>query len=276
MSHAPAPRIHPTALISPEAVLADDVQVGAYVIIEGEVHIGPGCVLRPHVHLCGPLSLGRNNTLFTGVVLGERPQHMKYADEPTRLEVGDNNVFREHVTVHRGTTAKVLTRIGNHNYFMVNSHIGHDCDIGNSCIFANGALVGGHCVIGDGVYLSGNAAVHQFSRLGRLALLSGVSATTKDVPPFMMQQYINCVVGVNVVGMRRAGLTPEQINAVRRAFHILYRERRQISAAADQIERELGEVDTARELVAFLRGSGRGISLNHDRANREGSREAAA
>ena len=143
MPGAESPRIHPTAVISPEAELADDVVVGPYAVIEGKVRVGPGSVLRPHVHLIGPLTMGRNNLICTGVVLGERPQHLKYGDEPTGTEIGDDNIFREHVTVHRGTTHSWQTRIGSRNFFMVNSHVAHDCQIGNQCILANGALVGG-------------------------------------------------------------------------------------------------------------------------------------
>src|SRR5216117_4016677 len=126
--------IHPTAVISPEAELAEDVEVGAHVVIEGRVRVGPGCVLRPGVCLFGPLTLGCNNLLYSGVVLGERPQHTRYNNEPTGLEIGDHNIFREHVTVHRATTYSWTTRIGNHNFFMVNSHVSHDCKVGNRCI----------------------------------------------------------------------------------------------------------------------------------------------
>jgi UDP-N-acetylglucosamine acyltransferase len=264
MANAHSPRIHPTALISPEAELAEDVGVGPFTIVEGHVRIGSGCVLRAHVHLCGPLTLGRNNTVYSGAVLGERPQHLKYYDEPTCLDIGDENIFREHVTIHRGTTATGTTRIGSRNFFMANAHVAHDCVVGNNCILANGALVGGHCTIGDNVYLSGNSAVHQFCRVGRLALLSGCSATSKDIPPFTMQQGINILVGVNVIGMRRAGLTTEQINAVRRAYHVLYREGRALSAATVQVEQELGHIGAVAELVAFIRESVRGVSTARD------------
>jgi UDP-N-acetylglucosamine acyltransferase len=261
MTSALTPRIHPTAVMAPEAVLADDVQVGPYVIIEGAVHIGPGCILRPHAHLCGPLTMGCRNVVFSGAVLGERPQHLHYKDEPTSLEIGDDNIFREHVTVHRGTAHTGKTRIGSRNFFMAGSHIAHDCRIGNGCILANGALAGGHCTIEDGAYLSGNCAIHQFVRIGRLALLSGCSATSKDIPPFIMQQGINCVVGINVIGMRRAGLTQAQINAVRHAFHVLYRQGQTITSALEQLGRELGDIDAVAELITFIRQSTRGISV---------------
>ena len=265
MPIAQSARIHPTALIAPEADLGEGVEVGPYVVIEGEVRIGAGCVLRPGVHLIGPLTMGCHNTVFSGAVLGERPQHLKYAGEKTDLVIGDHNILREHVTIHRGTSQSGETRIGSHNFLMANSHIAHDCQVGNHCILANGALVGGHCTLEDHVYLSGNCAVHQFMRVGRLALLSGVSATTKDIPPFIVQQRINCVVGVNVVGMRRAGIPTAHIDAVRRAFHLLYRSHMLIPAALEHMERDLGHVPEIGERITFIRATRRGIVLHIDR-----------
>ncbi len=270
MPSAQSPRIHPTAVMSSEAELADDVQVGPFVVIEGPVRLGPGCVLRPHVHLCGPLTMGRNNVVFTGAVLGERPQHLKYDDEPTGVEIGDHNIFRENVTIHRGTTHSWRTRIGSHNFFMAGSHVAHDCQIGDHCILANGALVAGHCVLQDNVYLSGNCAIHQFIRIGRLALLSGASTTTKDIPPFVMQHGRNTVFGINVVGMRRAGLANEQINAVRDVFRLIYRSGLLLPAALAQAEREWGHCAAVAEMLAFIHECKHGIN-----PMRERDREAA-
>jgi UDP-N-acetylglucosamine acyltransferase len=255
-------RTHPTALISAEADLGEDVQVGPYVVIEGPVIIGAGCVLRPFAHLIGPLTLGRNNQVFSGAVIGEQPQHVKYKGELTRTEIGDNNIFRENVTVHRGTTATGVTRIGSNNFLMAGAHVAHDCVVGNNCILANGALMGGHCILEDNVFLSGNCAIHQFVRVGRLALLSGVSAATKDIPPFIMEQRVNVVVGVNVVGMRRAGIPHAHIDAVRQAFHHLYREELTVPAALARIEEQFPDVPEVMELVTFIRKSSRGISTN--------------
>jgi len=269
MSISQSARVHATALVSAEAELADHVEIGPYAIIEGKVRLGPDCVVKPNAYLQGPLTMGRGNVVFSGAVLGERPQHLKYNDEPTALEIGDFNVFREHVTIHRGTTHSWATRIGDHNYFMVNSHVGHDCVIGNHCILTNGALVGGHCVLEDNVYLSGNCAVHQFVRIGRLAMLSGCSATTKDIPPFIMQQYIDTVVGLNVVGLRRAGFTPLQMDAIRRAFKLLFRERSTLPAALARLEQELGEVDVVQELIAFVRHCPKGINPMRSRGREE-------
>ncbi len=267
MPIAPTARVHPTALIDPRADLADHVEVGPFAVVEGPVRVGPGCVLRAHVHLVGPLTMGRDNVVFSGAVLGERPQHLKYRDEPTGVEIGDGNVFREHVTVHRGTDHAWVTRIGSRNFFMANSHIAHDCVVGSHCILANGAVLGGHVVLADNVYISGNSAVHQFVRIGRLALLSGVSASTKDIPPFCLQQRIDTVVGVNVIGMRRAGISHAQIDAVRRAFHVIFRAGHVIPHALTLVEQELGDVDVVRELVTFIRESKRGINpMREDRS----------
>jgi UDP-N-acetylglucosamine acyltransferase len=266
MPIAASARIHPTAVVAPEADLADGVEVGPHAVIEGEVKLGPGCVVRPGALLVGPLTMGGHNTVFSHAVLGERPQHLRYNGEPTRLEVGDHNVFREGVTVHRGTSQSWVTRVGSRNYLMANAHVAHDCTIGDGCILANGALVAGHCTLGDGVFLSGNSAVHQFCRLGRLALLSGTSATTKDIPPFIIQQRMNCVVGVNVVGMRRAGIPTAHIDAVRRAFHLIYHSAMVLPASLARAEAELPGVPEVAELVAFIRSSTRGIILHTDRA----------
>lgn len=274
MPSAPSPRIHPSAIISAEAELADDVVVGPLAVIEGKVRVGPGCVIRPHAQLHGPLTMGRNNLVYGNAVLGERPQHTKYADEPTSVEIGDGNIFREGVTIHRATTHSWVTRIGDHNFFMVNSHVAHDCQVGSRCILANGALIGGHCTIADGVYLSGNAAVHQFVRIGRLALLSGCSTTTKDMPPFVIQQGRNCVAGINVVGMRRAGVPADDIRAVRSAFHLLFRSGLSIPNALERIEKECGTSKAVGELVQFIRQSSARGGINNTR-DRDRENEAA-
>jgi UDP-N-acetylglucosamine acyltransferase len=270
MIHPQSVRVHPTAVVSAEAELAEGVEIGPFVVIEGPVRLGPGCVLRPYVHLCGPITMGAANVVYTGAVLGERPQHLKYNDEPTRLEIGDRNVFREQVTVHRGTSHSWATRIGSDNYFMAHSHVAHDCQIGNRCILANGALLAGHCVIEDSVFLSGNCAIHQFCRVGRLALLSGCSITSKDIPPFALMQGLTRITGVNVVGMRRAGMPGEQIDAIRHAFRLLFHGGDVLPRALRQVEQQLGTVPAVAELIAFIRGSKRGIPTM-----REHQREAA-
>jgi UDP-N-acetylglucosamine acyltransferase len=265
MPISPSARVHPTALVDPRADLGEDVEIGPFAVIEGPVRLGAGCVVKMGAHLLGPLSLGTGNTVFSHAVLGEQPQHLRYAGEPTRLEIGDGNVFREHVTIHRAVTAGGVTRIGNANYFMVNSHVAHDCVVGDRCMLANGALVAGHCVLQDGVLMSGNSAVHQFVRVGRLGLVSGLAGSTMDLPPFMIVQRLNVVCGVNVIGMRRAGISHAGIDAVRKAFHLLYRSDMILSCSLPRIEQELGHVAEVAELLAFIRASKRGISLDYQR-----------
>jgi UDP-N-acetylglucosamine acyltransferase len=205
--------------------------------------------------------MGRDNYVGHGAVLGKSPQHRGYCGEATWLQIGDHNVFREFVTVHRGTTqGNGLTWIGDRNMFMVGSHLGHDVRVGNGCTVVNNALVAGHVVLEDGCILSGHTAVQQRVRVGRLAMLGGMGATSKDLPPFVLQQGYNCVTGLNIVGLRRSGCAAEVIDALRQAFRIFYREGRALSAALEQIEHELGSVAEVAEFVAFIRQSKIGIN----------------
>jgi UDP-N-acetylglucosamine acyltransferase len=268
MSNTPAVLIHPTAVISDEAKLAEDVRVGPFVVIEGPVAIGERTVIRPHAHLIGPLTIGANNDIGTGTVLGGDPQHLAYKGDLTAVEIGEGNSFREYVTVHRAMPVGTgpgtgVTRVGNRNLFMAGSHVAHDCRVGNECIFANSAVIGGHVEVGDRALISGNSAVHQFCRVGRLSLLSGASASSKDIPPFWIMQEVNWVCGVNTIGMRRAGIPSVEIQAVRRAFAMIYKERLTISGALLRIEAELGQFPAIRELVEFIRSSKRGICGAH-------------
>lgn len=254
-----SPLIHPTAVIAAGARLAPNVRVGPFAVIEKDVTLGAGCVVGPHVHLLGVLTAGSNNRFHTGCVLGDTPQHTAYAGEPTRLEIGSDNTFREHVTVHRAMPATGATIIGSHNLFMVGSHVAHDCRIGDSCIFANAAVIGGHVTVMSGAFLSGNSCVHQFCRVGRLAMLSGTSSVSQDLPPFWIVQEVNISRGVNVIGMRRSGIPTVEIQAVRRAYRIINRNGLTITAALDLIEAADGELPAVAELVAFIRDSKRGI-----------------
>ncbi len=253
--------IHPTAVIDTEAVIAPDVQIGAYAVIEGPVQIGPGCVIEAHACLTGPLIMGRNNFIGHGSVLGKGPQHRGYRGEPTAVQIGDSNVFREFVTVHRGTVqGNGVTVIGDRNMFMVGSHVGHDVRIANGCTVVNNALLGGHVTLDDDCILSGHTAVQQRVRIGRLAMLGGTGGTSKDVPPFILQQGYNCVTGLNIIGIRRAGFSTQSIDALRQVFRILYREGRPLSSALEQIETDFGNIAEVSEFVAFVRLSKTGIN----------------
>lgn len=263
MPVAATARIHPSAIVSPEAVIGERVEVGPMVVIEGAVSIGDGCVIRPFVYLIGPLEMGEGNDVSSGVTIGDRPQHMMYKGEPTRTVIGDFNTFREHVTIHRGTVASGVTVVGSHNFIMSGAHIGHDAVVGNHCILANHALVAGHSVLQDRVFMSGNSSIHQFTQIGRLSMVGGQSGMTRDLIPFTIIQETNCVVGVNIIGMRRAGIPSDQINAVRKAFHIIYRSGLMLSIAVARIERELGHVPAVEEMITFIRGARRGVLGGH-------------
>ena len=253
--------IHPTAVIDPEAVLGADVRVGPYAVIEGPVELGPGCVVEAHASLCGPLVLGRDNFVGHGAVLGKSPQHRGYQGEATSVVIGEENIFREFVTVHRGTTqGSGTTRIGDRNLFMIGSHVGHDARIGSGCTVVNYALVAGHVTLQDGCILSGFTAVQQRVRVGRLAMLGGMAGTTKDIPPFVLQQGYNCVTGLNMVGLRRSGCTSDAIESLRQAFRMFYREGRTPGGALDQIESEFATVSEVVEFVSFIRESKIGIN----------------
>jgi len=273
--------IHPSAVISDAAHLGENVKIGPFAVIEGDVQIGAGTVIAPQTHLIGPLTLGENNNVGTGTVLGGAPQHLGYKGEPTNLTIGDGNIFREHVTIHRGMPLGVgpgtgTTRVGNRNLFMAGSHVAHDCVVGNECLFANAAVIGGHVEVGDRALLSGNSAVHQFCRVGRLALLSGASASSKDIPPFWVMQEVNWVCGVNTIGMRRAGISSPEIQAVRRAFSMIYKEQVPIPVALLRLEAESGQFAAIRELVQFIRSSKRGICGSHRFHGHGEDRESAA
>jgi UDP-N-acetylglucosamine acyltransferase len=288
MSRPTLPHVHPTAVISDEAVLPPDVRVGPFAVIEGPVRLGPGCTVGAHAHLRGPLAAGASNDFGTGAVIGGPPQHLGYKGEPTLVEIGDGNSFREHVTVHRGMPVGAgpgtgTTRIGSRCLFMAGSHVAHDCVVGDDVIFANCAVIGGHVTVGDRAFLSGHSAVHQFCRVGRLALIGGMSASSKDVPPFWTIRNINDVRGLNMIGMRRAGVAPADRAAIRKAFRIIYLTRPALllSEATARIEAELGSFAAVRELLDFIRTSKRGISgPHHYRADKddeyEGESKAAA
>ncbi len=263
--------IHPSAVIDPEAEIASDVKVGPYAVIEGPVKVGSGCVIEGHACLSGPLIMGKENVVGHGAVLGKGPQHKGYRGEPTLLRIGDGNIFREHVTINRGTVqGGGETLIGDNNLFMVGSHVGHDCIVGDNCTLVNCALVAGHVRLEDGCILSGHSAVQQRVRIGRLAMLSGLASSSKDVPPFVLQQGYNCVTGLNIVGLRRSGASPEAIAALRETFRILYKEGRPLRAAAERINTDLGHVAEVAEFLTFVRESTLGInpSRSGDRQRR--------
>ncbi len=265
MTLAVSDLIHPTAVIGPEVELEADVQVGPYAILEGPIRIGAGCVIEGHACLTGPLTMGRENFVGHGAVLGKSPQSRVYRGEPTRLTIGDGNTFREYVTVHRGTVdGGGETRIGHRNLMMIGAHVGHDVQMGNGCTLVNCALVGGHAQLGDGCILSGHTAVQQRVRIGRLAMLGGMGGSSKDIPPFVLQQGYNCVTGLNIIGLRRAGVSHEAIDALRQTYRVLYKEGRARNDAIERIESDHGSIPEVREFLEFLRTTTLGINPARD------------
>lgn len=257
--------IHPTAIIDPRAEIDGSAVIGPYVVIEGKVRIGQGTVVGPHAVILGRVEMGCRNRLHAGVVIGDVPQDLGYRGDETGVEIGDDNVFREHVQIHRGTQAGSTTRIGNGNFLMTNVHVAHNCSIGNRAIIASGVLLGGHVRVDDGAFLSGNCVVHQYVRVGRLALLRGLSRTSRDVPPFCIMDGTHTVRAINRVGLRRAGLSSEKILALHRAFVLLFRRPGHLGQRLVALEAE-ATTDEVRELVAFIRASKRGVCVGPRRA----------
>lgn len=250
--------IHPSAVIHPGACLHLTVEVGPLAVIDEGVTLGEGCRVGAHVHLTGRATIGRGNVFHTGCVIGGDPQDLKFRGGATRVRIGDGNVFREHVTVHRANTEAEDTVIGSEGLYMAGAHVGHNCRVGDRVILANGALLGGHVVVEDRAFISGNCLVHQFVRVGTLALMQGGSAISKDLAPYCISRGDNNVSGLNVVGLRRAGVPAEARLELRRMFQLLFRSRRAWVESVRLAELEVRS-DWGRALVAFLGGSRRGI-----------------
>jgi UDP-N-acetylglucosamine acyltransferase len=222
-SHRLCVVIHSTAIIHASARLHSSVQVGPYAVIDQDVTLGADCIVGPHVYLTGRTEIGAGNRFYAGAVIGEAPQDLKYTGEPTGLKIGDKNVFREHVTVHRSTRPDAVTVIGSNCYLMASAHIGHNSLVGNHVIIANGTLLGGHVTIDDRAFISGTCLLHQGVRVGTLALMQGGAAISKDLPPFTIARGGNAICGLNTIGLRRAGLSPSERLQLRQAYLSLFR-----------------------------------------------------
>jgi UDP-N-acetylglucosamine acyltransferase len=249
------------AVVSPQAELAPDVSVGPFSVIGAQVRIGPRSVIGPHAVINGPTTLGADNRVFQFASIGDAPQDKKYRGEPTLLEIGDRNVFRECCTINRGTAGdKGVTRIGDDNLFMAYSHVAHDCVIGANTVFANCASLGGHVEIGDWVILGGLTAVHQFTKIGAHAFLGGGSILSRDVPPYVMVAGNPAVPhSINSEGLKRRGFTEEQVRNVREAYRILYRSELRLAEALTQLEPLAAANPEVRAFVDFIHGSTRSL-----------------
>lgn len=252
--------IHSTAIIDPSARLAADVDVGPYVVIGPKVEVGAGTTIGPHAVLIANLKLGAGCRVHAHAVLGDTPQDTAFHGAESSVEIGDGVTIREGVTIHRGTKDGTVTRVGDGCFLMGNSHLAHNVVLGRGVILANGVLLGGYVEVGDNAFISGNSAVHQFCHIGRLAMVAGEASISQDVPPFCMTATgaFNVIAGLNVVGLRRAGLSAEERLHVKRAFNFLYRSGLNPAQAVERITTEL-PVGPAHEIAHFIRRGKRGF-----------------
>ena len=253
-------QIHPTAIVDPQAEIGTGTIVGPYCIVQAGVVLGADCWLQHHVTLAGPTRVGMRNKFYAYCSIGQQTQDLKYQGEPTFLEIGDENTFREFVTVNRSTTAEGKTRIGHRGNFLAYSHIGHDCDVGDAVIFSNNGTLAGHVQVGDHAIMGGLTAVHQFCRLGRYAITGGCSKIVQDVPPFMIADGNPAKVrGINVVGLERNGFAPETIKTIKEAFRLIYRSKYNTRQAVEAIQQELAASAEITQIVEFIMTTERGI-----------------
>jgi UDP-N-acetylglucosamine acyltransferase len=264
--------IHPTASVHPAAQIDSTVDVAAHAVIDADVVLGPGCVVGPFVHLTGRTTVGEGNRFHAGCVIGDAPQDLRYDGAPTRLRIASGNIFREHVTVHRSNRPEEDTVVGSNNYFMANSHVGHNSIIGDHVIMANGATLGGHVVVENRAFISGNCLVHQFTRVGRLSLMQGGTGISKDLAPFTIAQYRNRICGLNVVGLRRAGMTADQRLELRKLYHAVFRSKLPIRQAAELAATQF-DSEFARELLGFIARSRRGVCAELRRRGTESGKD---
>ena len=253
------PRIHPRAEIDSQAELAPDVEVGPFAVIERDVVIGAGTRILAGAHIRAHTTLGCGNLVRDHAVLGGDPQDLGYKGAATMARIGDRNIFAEGVTIHRGTAAGSETVIGNDCFFMANSHAAHNCIVQDHVILANGAMLGGHSTVGERAFVSGNVAVHQNVRVGRLSMLSGVGSFTVDVPPFALVSDRNRLRGMNSVGVRRAGIPRDAVKGLRGAFRDLFQQRRNLTLAREELVARGGLGPEVLELLDFIESSVRGV-----------------
>jgi UDP-N-acetylglucosamine acyltransferase len=254
--------IHPTAVVEAGAELDPSCEVGPLAVVGPHVRVGPRTVIGAHAVVSGRTTIGEGNRIFPHAVIGEVPQDLKYRGEPTELAIGHRNTFREGVTVSLGTAqGGGVTRIGSGCLLMANSHVGHDCDVGDGAIIANSVALAGHVILEDHVHISGLAAAHQFCRIGRLAFVSGLTGVIMDVPPYCTVAGPRAeLAGLNAVGMQRAGMSEERIGRVKQAYKLVFRANLGLAEAIAQVEAELGEHEDVAHFVRFLKGSQRGIT----------------
>ena len=252
--------IHPSAIVDSKAELRAGTIVGPYCIVGSDVMLGEGCWLQHHVTLCGPMRAGRENKFYAYCSIGQQTQDLKYAGEPTYLEIGNENTFREFCTVNRSTKSDGKTRVGNRGNFLAYSHIGHDCTVGDSVVFSNNGTLAGHVEVGDHAVMGGLTAVHQFCRIGRFAITGGCSKIVQDVPPFLIADGNPAEIrGVNLVGLERACYAPESVKAIKEAFRLIYRSKLNTRQAIETVRNQIEPREEVTHLIEFIEKSERGI-----------------
>lgn len=250
--------IHKTAIVSKKAKIAKDVKIGPYAVVEDRVAIGPGTEIGAGSYIYSGTTIGKNCRVFNNVILGGEPQDMGFKQGKSFVKIGDNNTFREFVTVHRGTEEGSSTLIGNDNYFMALSHIAHNCNIHNNVIICNNSLLAGYVEVEDKAFISGNCGLHQFVKMGTLALIAGGVRANKDIPPFMMIRANNVVSTYNVIGIKRANLSAEARKEIKEAYRMLFASRVNISNAITEIEAKFKSKEI-KYLIHFIKSSKRGV-----------------
>src|SRR6267378_2197820 len=246
-------QIHPTAIVDPGAEVGAGTIVGPYCVIAANVVIGGNCWLQHHVTVCGPMKAGAKNRFYAYCSVGQQTQDLKYRGEPTYLEIGDENTFREFVTVNRSTTSEGKTSIGSRGNFLAYSHIGHDCRVGDEVVFSNNGTLAGHVEVGDNAVMGGLTAVHQFCRIGRFAITGGCSKIVQDIPPFMIADGNPAKVrGINAVGLERSGFPPESVKWLKEAFRLIYRSKYNTRQAIEAIQQELPASPEINQIVEFI------------------------
>jgi UDP-N-acetylglucosamine acyltransferase len=266
--------IHHTAIIDPEAKIGVCVEIGPYVVIDGNVEVGDRTSIQSHAVIECDVRIGANNVIGHGAIIGTAPQDLSFEEErTTRVEIGNDNVIREHCTIHRGRADGSATKIGNNNFLMAGAHVGHNCEIGNNVIIANNCLLGGHVRVGDGAFLGGGCVFHQNISVGRLAITQGASAFSKDIPPFVIAAERNYVFGLNAIGLRRAGFTGKDRDEIKAAFKLVYASGLNVSEALEK-SKTMTFGSAAREFLDFVAAAKkRGICAyhhHHGHEDREG------
>ncbi len=254
--------IHPTAIIDKTVELGNNVKVEAYVIIKGKVKIGDNTVIGEHAYIQGHTEIGKNNKIYPFASIGSDPQDLKYNGEPTKLTIGDNNIFREFVTINRGTVGgHGITKIGSNNLFMAYSHVAHDCEVKNYVILANNATLAGHITVENYAIIGGLSAIHQFCKIGEYAMIAGKTGVAKDIPPFMLASGQRAkLYGPNLVGLRRHGFSEERIKIIRKVYNLLFKRKEGFRETCELLEKEYSDNDDVMKILNFIKNSKRGIT----------------